>query len=445
MSLVAFILAAGQSKRMESHIPKVLMPLGGRSVLQYSLEVATTWAGEDVYTVVSPSTAQHKAIEGVGGHLVIQEWPLGTGDAFRVAFRAALARDPDFLHKDILILLGDTPLVQPHDLAPLLQAYKENSHRPDIAVMGMCPPQPEGYGRILVSDQKITGIVECAHATADQKKVSFCNTGVMVVRASSVAHLLDCLPCSTAGEFYLTDLIAQVPVAIAVQGQWQHFSGFNTRQQWHQMEHLLQQRFRERAIQQGAFLLGPETTFFSYDTQVGKDVMIHPHTVLGPDVQLEDNVTLFPFSVLTQCRVQAGAKVGPFAHVRGGCVLGPGSCVGNFVEVKNTKLGEKSQAKHLTYLGDATIGAHVNIGAGVITCNYDGVNKFETSIGDKAFVGSHSVLIAPVTIGEQAFVGAGSVITKDVSSRALALSRVPQKERPIPEGSKLLREKSPFP
>ncbi len=444
MSIVSFILAAGRSKRMESHTPKVFLPLGGRTVIEYSLEVARCWAEKDVYTVLSASTVVHQITETLGSAIVIQEAPLGTGDAFRVAFREAVVKDPDFLSKDILVLLGDTPLVQVSDLTPLIESYQSerDGKKPDIAVMGMTPPSPEGYGRLVTSSQgQVTAIIECAQATPDQKKISLCNTGVMLIRASSVAPLIDFFERSSSGEFYLTDLIAQVPLAVAVQGDWESFAGFNTRQQWHQVEHLLQKRFRERAIQQGAFLLGPETTFFSYDTQVGKDVMIHPHTVFGPGVQLEDDVTILSFSVLTQCQVQSKATVGPFAHIRGGCLLGPQSYVGNFVEVKNTVLGEKSQAKHLTYLGDATIGDHVNIGAGVITCNYDGVHKYATVIEDRAFIGSHSTLIAPITIGEQAFVGAGSTLTKNVSSRTLALSRAPQKDIPLSPGSKLLREK----
>lgn len=432
MESVVFVLAAGNSKRMNSSLSKVLSPLGGRRVLDYVLEIAKHWAGDNIYVVTSPRLAPFLKEERV--HLVVQEEASGTGDAFALAFKAALAQDPGLLKKEILVLLGDVPLLEIQDIEPLMSAVS-----PEVAVIAMTPPDPLAYGRVIIEQGKLKAVVESRDATAEQLSISLCNTGVMRINASFAHRVLPTLtPSPKTGECYFTDFICKSDKAIAVNGQWDHFLGINTRQELSKAESALQNRFRERAFEQGAFLIHPESTFFSFDTQVARDTIIHPFTVFGPQVILEEGVVIHSFSSLSGCHIKQGSTVGPFAHVRLGTTIGPYATLGNFVETKNAHLGYASQAKHLSYLGDVTIGDHVNIGAGTLTLNYDGHTKHKTIIEDGVSIGGNACLVAPLTIGSDATVGAGSVITKNVPEKTLALSRSEQKAIRLSDDSKHL-------
>jgi bifunctional UDP-N-acetylglucosamine pyrophosphorylase/glucosamine-1-phosphate N-acetyltransferase len=432
MACVAFILAAGKSSRMGTARSKIELPLGGRPLLEYVLDVASHWAGDEVYCVLSPEQEQ----VSIRAHRVIQPVAKGTGDAFKIAFQHALQRDSDFLLKDILVVLGDAPLLQVQDLAPLM-ALPEGS----FGIMGMVPPDPGAYGRIKIENGHVS-IVEARHASQEESAIPLCNTGVMRMKASLVYPFLSELTASGASECYLTDLVARVPDVCVIEGAWQNFLGINTRSEWSQAEGLLQQRFRQKAMEEGALLLAPETTFLSYDTQVARDVMLFAHTVLQPGVRLERGVRVLPFSVLQSCHIQEESSIGPFAHIREGSVLGAHTCIGNFVEVKHSTLESGSKAKHLSYLGDAQIGSGVTIGAGVITCNYDGHKKSKVTIGSGSFVGSNAALVAPIVLGENVTVGAGSILTQDVPDQTLALSRADQKNIALSQDSKHLKRKN---
>jgi bifunctional UDP-N-acetylglucosamine pyrophosphorylase/glucosamine-1-phosphate N-acetyltransferase len=432
METVVFVLAAGKSSRMNSSISKVLSPLGGRRVLDYVLDIAKHWGGDAPYVVASPYLATSLEQETI--HVVVQEEPRGTGHAFSLAFNAALDRDPHLLKKEILVLLGDVPLLQTKDIEPLMAPFSA-----DVAVIAMTPPDPLAYGRLIVEQGKLKAIVESRDATSEQLSISLCNTGVMRINASFAHRVLPTLtPSPTTGEYYYTDFIHKADHAIAVEGQWDHFLGINTRQELAQAEESLQNRFRERAFEQGAFLMDPHSTFFSFDTRVHRDVVIHPFTCFGPQVALEEGVVIHSFCSLSGCHIKKGSSVGPFAHMRLGTTVGPYATIGNFVETKNAQIGYASQAKHLSYLGDVIIGDHVNIGAGTLTLNYDGHTKHKTTIEEGVSIGGNTSLVAPLTIGANATVGAGSVITKNVPEHTLSLSRSEQKTIPLPASSKHL-------
>ncbi len=433
--IVVFILAGGTSSRMGMRTPKALMPIGGRPMIYAVLELAKTYS-QEIYIVVSGAIKDHLASEKV--HLVLQQQPLGTGHAFGLAFAAALEKDPGIVSKKILVLLGDTPLVTPEDLAPLIQ----QSPQADLVVMGMIPPCPDGYGRMCVENGTLVAIVESKDATEDQKNIDLCNTGVMCLDGAFVKENIHSLvPSKVTKELYLTDLVARAGNARYSVGNWKNFSGINTRQQLAKAEAVAQEGFRKRAFDQGAYLMSPETTFLSHDTLCAVDVVLHPMVVCGPGVRLDQGVTIYSGSVLERCHIKESSTIGPFARIRPGSILGPSAHIGNFVETKNATIGYASQVKHLSYIGDAFIGDHVNVGAGVITCNYDGHSKNVTHLDDGVFVGSNTAFIAPVSVGKNATIGAGSVITKSVEPETLALSRPPQRSIVLRSNSRHLDRK----
>jgi len=437
--IVVFILAAGNSSRMGMKTPKVLLPVGGRPMIYAVLEIAQAVAEKNVYVVVSPLLKPHFDIESV--HTVVQEHPLGTGHAFALAFQQACRQDPNIASKKILVLLGDTPLIRQCDIAELLHPATDQAV--DLWVIGMHPPCPDGYGRLCIENERLVRIVENKDATEQEKAIPLCNTGVMCLRGDFAQKVIAKIqPSPVTGECYLTDIVQHAENARYVKGQWEHFKGINTRTELIQVEGLVQERFREKAIQDGAYLMSPETTFLSYDTQCAPNVVMYPMVCCGPGVILDEGVTVYSGSVLERCHVKKSSSIGPFARIRPGTVVGPWAEVGNFVETKNAVIGAYSQVKHLSYIGDAVLGDHVNVGAGVITCNYDGHAKNMTHLDDGVFVGSHTAFIAPVHVGENSTIGAGSVITKSVDSETLALSRTEQKSYPLRTGTKhLLRKK----
>ncbi len=428
--LAAIVLAAGKGTRMKSDLHKVLHPLAGRPMLGHLLDTVGKIGAERLVVVVGsgreqvqPLVAQH------GGTVVVQEPQLGTAHAVQQA-EAALAG----FEGDVLILYGDTPLVS----AETLNAMLERLHAADspvAVVLASRPADPLQYGRVIAeADGTIRKMVEYKDASEEERAVDLCNSGLMAVRATDLWPLLSGVGNDNqAGEYYLPDIVVLAAAvgrrSAVVETAADEVAGINSRAELASVEAVWQQRRRERAMAGGASLVAPETVWFSHDTQIGRDVTIEPNVVFGPGVRIADGATIRAFSHLEGANVAAGAEIGPYARLRPGADIGEKAKVGNFVEVKKAKLGPGAKANHLSYIGDAEIGAGANIGAGTITCNYDGFLKYPTRIGEGAFIGSNSALVAPVTIGTGAIVGAGSVVTRDVAPDALAVARGEQKER----------------
>jgi bifunctional UDP-N-acetylglucosamine pyrophosphorylase / glucosamine-1-phosphate N-acetyltransferase len=365
----------------------------------------------------------------------VQSPARGTGDAVRAA-RAVLApRIAESGIADVLVLYGDTPLLRPETLRALLEA-RRRAPAAAIAAAGMRPADPAPYGRFVLNrNGGLERIVEAKDATPEEAAIGLCNGGIMAVEAGRLFGLLDRIGNDNANrEFYLTDIVAiaraEGLTVRAVELPAEELAGVNTRAELAAAEAVLQGRLRRRAMENGATLIAPETVFFSADTRLGRDVVIQPNVFFGPGVSVGDNVQILGFSHMTGATIGDGAIVGPFARLRPGAVLEEGVHVGNFVELKATRLGAGAKANHLSYLGDSDIGAGTNIGAGTITCNYDGFQKHRTSIGEGTFIGSNTMLIAPVSVGEGAYVATGSVITSDVPAGSLSIARARQVDKP---------------
>jgi bifunctional UDP-N-acetylglucosamine pyrophosphorylase/glucosamine-1-phosphate N-acetyltransferase len=358
--------------------------------------------------------------------VVIQTERLGTA-------HAALQAADWFGDGDVVILYADNPLITPETLKHLVQ----ERHRRDagLALVAMRPPQPGAYGRVILRGGLVERIVEAADATDAERAETLCNAGVMCASGSDTARWLRAVRNDNAkGEYYLTDIVAIARAeghrVVAIEAPFDEVRGVNSRAELAEAERAFQHRLRAAAMAGGATLVAPETVFLSADTRLEPDVTVAPHVVFGPGVVVEGGAEILSFSHLTQCRVGPGAIVGPFARLRPGADVRAGAHVGNFVELKATVLGEGAKANHLSYLGDAEIGAGTNVGAGTITCNYDGFAKHRTRIGKRAFIGSDAVLVAPLSIGDGAFIAAGSVITEDVQDDAMAFGRARQEEKP---------------
>jgi bifunctional UDP-N-acetylglucosamine pyrophosphorylase/glucosamine-1-phosphate N-acetyltransferase len=358
----------------------------------------------------------------------VQAKQLGTADAVKAA-REALE---DF-KGDVLVLYGDTPLLTAETLNRVRAELKADV---DLVVIGFEAADPTGYGRLLLDGRgSLAAIREEKDASDEERALRLCNSGIMAFRsAKTLLDLLGRIGNENAkSEFYLTDAVALARVdrleARIVLSDGEEVLGVNSRAELADAEAAMQQRLRAMAMANGATLVAPETVFFSHDTRIGRDVVIEPNVVIGPGVVIEDGATIRGFCHIEGAHIRPGAIVGPFARLRPGATLGEDAHVGNFVEIKQAEIGEGAKVNHLTYIGDASVGARANIGAGTITCNYDGFAKHRTEIGAGAFVGSNSSLVAPVKIGDGAYIGSGSVISKDVSPDALALTRSPQEER----------------
>jgi bifunctional UDP-N-acetylglucosamine pyrophosphorylase/glucosamine-1-phosphate N-acetyltransferase len=430
--LATIVLAAGKGTRMKSDLHKVLHPIAGRPMLLHLLDAAGALAPARTVVVVGAGRAQvAAAVSAHGVAIAEQAEQLGTGHAVAQA-RGALA---DFAG-DVLVLYGDVPLVTTDTMRRMLDRL-HGDDAPAMVVLGFRPPDPGAYGRVIVAPgtDRVERIVEFKDADAAERAETLCNSGLMAARAADLFRLLDRVGNdNAAGEYYLTDLVmlagedgrtsAVIEVAAA------EVAGVNSRAELAGVEAAWQAARRLRAMADGATLLAPDTVYFAHDTVVGRDVTIGQHVVFGPGTRVADGATIHAFSQLEGATVGAAAEVGPYARLRPGAVLGERSKIGNFVEVKKTVLGAGAKANHLTYLGDATVGAGANIGAGTITCNYDGFFKYPTTIGEGAFIGSNSALVAPVAIGAGAIVGAGSVVTANVTENSLALVRAAQQEKP---------------
>jgi bifunctional UDP-N-acetylglucosamine pyrophosphorylase/glucosamine-1-phosphate N-acetyltransferase len=430
-SALAIILAAGKGTRMKSALPKVLHPLAGAPMLVHVLKAsAAAGAGQCCLVVAPGMETVSTAAQALDTKLTVfvQAEPLGTADAVKAA-RAAFEGHAG----SVLVLYGDTPLLRAETLRGVSHALDDGA---DLVVIGFEASDPAGYGRLLLDDRgRLIGIREEKDATPEERALTLCNSGIMAFRSSKVlADLIGRIGNSNAnGEFYLTDAVAlahgdgfEVRMIGAVGAE---VLGVNSRGELAQAEAALQQRLRAAIMANGATLIAPDSVTLSHDTVVGRDVLIEPNVVIGPGVVIDDGATIRGFCHIEGASIGAGAVVGPFARLRPGARIAPGAHIGNFVEIKQAEIGEGAKVNHLTYIGDASIGAGANIGAGTITCNYDGFAKHRTEIGAGAFVGSNTSLIAPVKIGAGAYIGSGSVISKDVAPDALALSRSPQEER----------------
>ena len=416
----AIILAAGLGTRMRSRLPKALHPVAGRPMLAHLIASAEE-VFERIVVVVGPDMA---ALEDAAAPypVVVQEERLGTGHA---ALQAADVLEG--IEGDAAVLYADNPLIRPETMRRLVAAREAPGA--GLALLAMRPADPGRYGRLIPhADGGVARVVEWKDATEGERAEGLCNAGVVCAPVSRLLPWLRRLGCdNAAGEYYLTDVVALARAdgarCVAVEAPEAECRGVNTRAELAGAEAAVQDALRLRAMENGATLVRPGSVTFSHDTRLGADVTVEPDVVFGPGVVVEDGACVRAFSHLEGCMVRRGAVVGPFARLRPGTTVERGAHVGNFVEIKNTLLGEGAKANHLSYLGDARIGAGANIGAGTITCNYDGCSKHRTEIGEGAFVGSDAALVAPVRVGARAVVGAGSVITTDVPDDALAIAR----------------------
>jgi bifunctional UDP-N-acetylglucosamine pyrophosphorylase/glucosamine-1-phosphate N-acetyltransferase len=428
--LAAVILAAGKGTRMKSSLHKVLHPIAGRPMLGHLVDAVDRLGAQGRVVVVGAEAAQVESFaKPLGLDVAQQTEQLGTAHAVAQA-ESALAG----FEGDVLILYGDVPLVSTGTMARMVARLHE-ADAPAVVVLGFRPPDTLSYGRIIASDGRIARMVEHKDASAEERACTLCNSGLMAVRAADLWPLLARVGnANAAGEYYLPDVVmiaaADGRHSAVIETDPMEVAGVNSRAELADLESLWQSRRRAQAMADGATLTAPETVWFAWDTQIGRDVTIAPNVVFGPGVAIADNVTIHAFSHIEGASVASGAIIGPYARLRPGAEVGEDAHVGNFVELKKTKLGKGAKANHLTYLGDAEIGAGTNIGAGTITCNYDGFGKYTTRIGAGAFIGSNSALVAPVTIGAGAIIGAGSVITRDVADDALGVSRARQEDKP---------------
>jgi bifunctional UDP-N-acetylglucosamine pyrophosphorylase/glucosamine-1-phosphate N-acetyltransferase len=425
----AIVLAAGKGTRMKSDLPKVMHRLANRPLVQHVLGAVAPLAPRRTVVVLAPAM-ETVAAAVPGTTVAIQHEALGTGHATLAAVPALAGEDL----ADVLVLFGDTPLLTTATLAAML-AERRRAPEAAVVVLGMRPDDAAEYGRLVVADGMLEAIVEAKDASRQQRDIGLCNSGVMAIDAKLLAALLGAVGTGNAkGEYYLTDIVGiarrrGLPCRV-VEAPAEELVGINSRADLAAAEALMQRRLRAAAMAGGATLTAPETVFLSADTRIGRDVTIAPYVVCGPGVVIEDRAEILSFCHFTGARIGAGAIVGPYARLRPGAAIGEEAHIGNFVEVKQATIGRGAKANHLSYIGDAEVGAGANIGAGTITCNYDGFTKELTRIGAGAFIGSNTVLVAPVSVGAGAYVGAASTIVSDVPDDALALSRAPQIDKP---------------
>jgi len=429
--LAVIVLAAGQGTRMKSSLHKVLHPIAGRPMLLHLLGAVAELAPARQVVVVGAGRAQvEAAVAGRGVEITVQAEQLGTGHAVAQA-QGALAG----FSGDVLILYGDVPLVRAETMRAMI-ARLHAADAPACVVLGFRPEDAGAYGRIVAAaDGRIERMVEFKDASAAERAVDLCNSGLMAVRADDLFALLARVGNdNAAGEYYLPDIVmlaaADGRPSAVIETDAGEVAGVNSRAELAGVEAAWQARRRAEAMRDGATLIAPETVFFAHDTVLARDVTIEPNVVFGPGVSVAEGAVIHAFCHIEGARIGPGVSVGPFARLRPGAVLEEKVRVGNFVEIKNATLGPGAKANHLSYVGDATVGAAANLGAGTITCNYDGYFKHRTVIGERAFIGSNSALIAPVRIGRDAIVAAGSAVSRDVGDGELRLVRGEQLVKP---------------
>ena len=422
------VLAAGMGTRMRSDTHKVLHPIAGKPMLMHLLDTVDSLGAKERVIVVGKGRDQVEiALNGRGVKVAHQAEQRGTAHAVQQAEQVLSG-----FAGNILILYGDTPFVAAETLTEML-ARLDGPDEPAVVVLVSSPEDPKAYGRVILSEgDTIAKMVEYKDATEAERAVRLCNSGMMAVRSKDLWRWLAKVGNdNAAGEYYLPDVVmiaaAEGRESVVVETDGWQTAGVNSRAELAHLELDWQRRRREEALDQGATLVDPESVWFSHDTKLGRDCTIEPHVVFGPGVVIEEGATIRAFCHIEGASIARGCEVGPFARLRPGAVLEEGAKVGNFVEVKKARLRAGAKANHLSYLGDADIGAKANIGAGTITCNYDGFGKYQTEIGEEAFIGSNTALVAPVRVGDGAIVGAGSVITRDVAADELAVARGEQK------------------
>ncbi len=428
--LLSIILAAGEGTRMRSALPKVLHQVGGLPMVGHAVRTAVAAGSTSLAVVIGPGhDAVEKMVSGLAPNasFATQHERKGTGHAVRQA---------ESVYKDaeghIIVLYADTPLVSKATLSGIAERLDAGA---DIVVVGFRPADTTGYGRLLTENGRLLAIREHKDATEAERQVGLCNSGIMGFRADTLRAVIDRIGnANLKGEFYLTDAVelanADGRRVEFVEADANEVIGVDDRRKLAQAEAQFQQLRRDDFMRSGVTLRDPSTVYFSYDTEIGRDVTIFPNVVFGPGVRIGDNVEIRAFCDIEDVVIGQGATIGPFARIRGGATLGDNVHLGNFVEVKKSILGDGVKAGHLSYLGDAEIGARTNIGAGTITSNYDGVNKSKTVIGEDVFIGSHTSLVAPVTVGDRAYTASGSTINQDVEPEALAISRARQENKP---------------
>ena len=430
MPFALIVLAAGQGTRMNSDLPKVLHPLGAVPLFAHALASGAALEPErNVLVVGHGAEAVRKAAVNIDPEIAIavQGEQLGTGHAVAQAAPALAG-----FAGDAVVLYGDTPFIKPSTLDAMKDARRAGH---GIVILGFDAADPGRYGRLVMHGETLEKIVEFKDATDEERRITLCNSGVVMADAATLFDLCNALSNDNAsGEYYLTDIVeiarARGISATAVTCDESETLGINTRAELARAEAMFQQNARADALENGVTMQAPDTVFFAQDTVLGRDAEIEPNVVFGPRVSVETGAHIRAFSHLEGCHVGQNAVVGPYARLRPGTELSNDSKVGNFVEIKNATLGEGAKVNHLTYIGDASIGAGSNIGAGTVTCNYNGVEKFRTEIGERVFIGSDTMLVAPVTIGDEAMTASGSVITKNVPEGALALGRSDQVIKP---------------
>tara|TARA_R110000868_G_scaffold57591_10_gene177924 strand:- start:19904 stop:21271 length:1368 start_codon:yes stop_codon:yes gene_type:complete len=427
-SRAAVILAAGQGTRMKSKTVKVLHSVGGRPMLDWAIDLAAAAGSARTVTVYgSHSPAVKTAAEALGSRTALQDPPQGTGHAVL----AASAEMAGF-EGDAIVLYADTPLIRPETVERVFAALQDGA---SVAVLGFEPPDPAAYGRLVVDETgKLDRIVEFKDASPEERRIGLVNSGVLAAPASLLFDLLGQVGNDNAnGEYYLTDVVglarARGLECVVVRAGADEVLGVNSRLDLAEAEAAFQTRMRREAMLAGVTLVAPETVFFSWDTRIARDVIVEPHVVFGPGVTIGEDSVIHAFSHLEGATIGEGAQIGPYARLRPGAEIGDKAKVGNFVEIKKSQLGEGAKVNHLSYVGDASVGAGANVGAGTITCNYDGFDKHRTVIGEGAFIGSNTCLVAPVTVGAGGMTGSGTVVTEDVPADALALARTEQTNR----------------
>jgi bifunctional UDP-N-acetylglucosamine pyrophosphorylase/glucosamine-1-phosphate N-acetyltransferase len=428
-SSLTVVLAAGEGTRMRSSLPKVLHPVAGQPLLAHVLRAAPNGPGTRLAVVVGPD---HEAVANEvrklrpDAEIFIQRERLGTAHAV-LAAREAIGRGAD----DLLVAFGDTPLISAATFERLRAPLRNGAA---LAVLGFRAADPTGYGRLLMEGDRLVAIREQADASDEERKIKLCNAGVMAFDGRHALKILDSIgTANSKGEYYLVDAVGIVRnlglEAVVIETSEDEVRGINTKAQLAEAEGVMQGRLRQQAMDAGVTLIGPETIFLSADTKFGKDVTIEPFVFIGPGVSIDDGAVIHSFSHLVQATIGKNASIGPYARLRPGASLGDSVHIGNFVEIKASVLEAGVKANHLSYIGDAEVGANTNIGAGTITCNYDGFAKHKTIIGKGAFIGTNSSLVAPIKIGAGAYIGSGSVITRDVPDDAMAVERSPQSVR----------------
>jgi bifunctional UDP-N-acetylglucosamine pyrophosphorylase/glucosamine-1-phosphate N-acetyltransferase len=424
--VLAVVLAAGESTRMKSSKSKVLHTIGNLPMISHVISALEQTGVSDVALVVGRDADPVIAAARSGKLKVTafeQKERLGTGHAV-LAARDAIAEGYD----QVIVAYGDAPLIEPGPLGDALEKVRAGF---DAAVIGFETDKPTGYGRLLERDGELVAIREEKDATPDERKVTFCNSGLLAINGTKALDLLGKITNNNVkGEYYLTDIIevlrAEGGKAATVEAPADTVAGCNNRAELAELEAIWQQKRRRELMVAGVTMIAPETVFLSHDTEIEQDVTIEPNVIFGPGVKVETGAVIHAFSHLEGAHVSSGVNVGPFARLRPGANLRANAKVGNFVEIKKAEIGEGAKVSHLTYIGDATVGQNTNIGAGTVTCNYDGYNKFETVIGADAFIGSNTLLVAPVTVGNGALTATGSVITDDVPDDAAAFGRARQ-------------------